>query len=136
MSTARSTRHRADEGQALVEFALVAPVLLLVVFSIIQFGILFGRHLELQSATREGARKASIVYDHADPVAEARAAVLDALAINKAADVTVSVSPPPSPEWKHGQEITIRSSAPTRVSIMGVVAWNGTLHSEAQVRVE
>jgi len=46
-------------GQAMVEFALVAPVFFLLVFSVIQFGILFGGQNGLVAATRELARYAA-----------------------------------------------------------------------------
>ena len=51
---------RADDsrGQALVEFALVAPIFFLMVFSIIGLGILFGGQngLSLPRARRPGTR--------------------------------------------------------------------------------
>ena len=41
---------------AAVELALVMPILLLVVFGIIDFGISFGNYESVRSGTREGAR--------------------------------------------------------------------------------
>ncbi|HEV3450418.1 MAG TPA: TadE family protein [Acidimicrobiia bacterium] len=41
---------------AAVEFALVVPILLLVVFGIIDFGIAFGNYESVRSGTREAAR--------------------------------------------------------------------------------
>lgn len=61
MSSLRSlfrTRRRAD-GQSLVEFALVAPIFFLLVFSVIQLGITFGGQNGLVAATRELARYAA-----------------------------------------------------------------------------
>ena len=43
-----------------VEFALIVPVLLLIVFGIINFGVLFSQQLTLNNAVREGARKAVV----------------------------------------------------------------------------
>jgi Flp pilus assembly protein TadG len=43
-----------------VEFALVVPILLLIVFGIINFGVLFSQQLTLNNAVREGARKAVV----------------------------------------------------------------------------
>ena len=57
---ARALR-RPDQGQALTEFALIVPVLLLILFSIIQFGFLLGGQIGMTNGTREAARYASTV---------------------------------------------------------------------------
>ena len=56
----RRTRvEKADTGQAMVEFALIAPLLFIFLFGIIQFGITFGGEIGLSNAAREVARYAS-----------------------------------------------------------------------------
>lgn len=45
-----------ERGAALVEFALVLPVLMLFVFGIVSFGQAYSARIELTSAVREGAR--------------------------------------------------------------------------------
>jgi hypothetical protein len=66
--SARAARGRAlgaDRGQALVEFVAVLMPLLLVVVAIVQFGLLYGAHVTLTNAAREGARAGTIyVYDY------------------------------------------------------------------------
>jgi Flp pilus assembly protein TadG len=47
---------RSERGAAAVEFAVVAPVLLLFIFAIIDFGRFLATHNRLVSAVREGAR--------------------------------------------------------------------------------
>jgi Flp pilus assembly protein TadG len=49
-------RRRNERGVAAVELALVLPVLLIVVFGIIDFGITFGNYETVRSGTREAAR--------------------------------------------------------------------------------
>jgi Flp pilus assembly protein TadG len=51
---------RNDEAQSLVEFALIVPMLLILVFGIIDFGLGLRAYISIASATREGARYASI----------------------------------------------------------------------------
>jgi Flp pilus assembly protein TadG len=55
----RRRGHRKDGGQAVVEFALIAPLLFIFLFGIIQFGITFGGEVGLSNAAREVARYAS-----------------------------------------------------------------------------
>lgn len=45
-----------DEGASAVEFALVSPLLIILVFGIIQFGIVFAQQLSLSNGARQGAR--------------------------------------------------------------------------------
>ncbi|HEX3031513.1 MAG TPA: TadE/TadG family type IV pilus assembly protein [Bacillota bacterium] len=49
-----------EKGQALVEMALVAPILLLLVFGIVEFGRIFNTYLVVTNAAREGARAAVV----------------------------------------------------------------------------
>jgi Flp pilus assembly protein TadG len=49
-----------ERGAALVEFALVAPLLLVVLAGIVDFGFLFQRYEVLTNAAREGARLGSL----------------------------------------------------------------------------
>jgi Flp pilus assembly protein TadG len=49
-----------DRGAAAVEFALVLPILLLVVFGIIDFGRAYNAQITLTQAAREGVRLAAL----------------------------------------------------------------------------
>jgi Flp pilus assembly protein TadG len=63
-------RVRSERGAELIEFALVFPVLLLVVLGIVDFGFLFQRMEVVTNAAREGARIAVLpAYGNADVVA-------------------------------------------------------------------
>lgn len=48
------------KGQALVEFALVLPILLVVVLGIVQFGVILNGYVSITHAAREGARMAAV----------------------------------------------------------------------------
>jgi Flp pilus assembly protein TadG len=56
----RARHARGERGQGLVEFAVVIPVLLLVVCSIAEFGNLLRVQIQIQNAIREGARFTAI----------------------------------------------------------------------------
>lgn len=51
---------KARRGQALAEFALTLPILLVLIFSIVEFGRLFQAWVTIQNAARAAARYASI----------------------------------------------------------------------------
>lgn len=52
-----------EDGQALVEFALVLPILLILLCGIVDFGWIYYNQITLNNAAREGARYAVIHYD-------------------------------------------------------------------------
>ena len=54
--TSIKARLRSERGAELIEFALVFPVLLMVVLGIVDFGFLFQRMEVVTYAAREGAR--------------------------------------------------------------------------------
>lgn len=65
-------RLRGDKGQEVVEFALVLPLLFLLLFGIIDFGIIIFSYDTISNATREGARY-GIVHPTDDAGIEAAA---------------------------------------------------------------
>jgi Flp pilus assembly protein TadG len=58
---------RADSGAEIIEMAIVLPLLLMVLFGIVEFGFVFQRYVFLTNAAAEGARVASLPgYTSAD----------------------------------------------------------------------
>jgi Flp pilus assembly protein TadG len=55
-------RDRKDRGANLVEFALLAPFLLLLIFGMIEFAWLFSQNLDARHGAREGARLIAVNY--------------------------------------------------------------------------
>jgi Flp pilus assembly protein TadG len=76
-----------ERGAAAVEFALVAPLLLVLVFGIIDFGMLMNTKTVIANAAREGARDGSISHS----VAVIDSSVDAALGNIPAANVTITV---------------------------------------------
>lgn len=82
---------RSQKGQALVEFAMVLPVFIVVLFGIVEFGRLWQTMNVITSAAREGARVASLTSPN---IGQARNAAQNVLSAANISDATVSVSGP------------------------------------------
>lgn len=68
-------RTRGERGAAAVEFGLLAPLLILLVFGIIEFGMMLNRDMMVASIARDGARTASLGGNFADTCAAMTAEV-------------------------------------------------------------
>jgi Flp pilus assembly protein TadG len=63
-----------DRGSAAVEFALLLPVLLLLLFGVIDFGRAINAQITLTQAAREGARLASVGQSSTNVVSRTQSA--------------------------------------------------------------
>jgi len=86
-----SGRRVRDRGTAAVEFALVLPLLLLIVFGMIDLGRALNAQITLTEAAREGARLAAI----GDPAGVVDARAQGAAPQLSGVSVTVTASCPP-----------------------------------------
>ena len=125
----------------MVEFAIVLPILLMVVFGIIQFGITFNHYLTLTDAVRAGARQAAVSRIAADPAGAAEARVRSAASGSlDDADLDVTVTPydPQSGQAKFAQggDVTVTATYPYSINLLGFVVKSGRLTSQTTERVE
>jgi Flp pilus assembly protein TadG len=60
MSKNQKRSRRGERGQALVEFALILPIILLVMVGMLEFARAWNLHQVMTDAAREGARRAAI----------------------------------------------------------------------------
>lgn len=99
--TGKATR-RGEKGQAVVEMALVLPVLVLLVVGTMEFGRLFGAYLTIAHAAREGARLGIAGASDAEieDAVRGQAEHLDGAADPQRLVVSVS---PPAPERVPGE---------------------------------
>jgi Flp pilus assembly protein TadG len=58
----RRLRRDREDGAVLVEFALVLPIFIVIVFGIMEAGWAFAQQVEVRNAAREGARLAVVDY--------------------------------------------------------------------------
>ena len=134
-------RHtQRQDGQAVVEFVVVLPVLLLVLVAIYQFGQVFVNYMDVTSAAREGARKAAVSRT------AGTCSAVDALAVSSAkaagsdlnqSSLTVTVTRTcTNNAYAQSSDVKVTASYPYSVNIMGVVVSSGTLTSSTTMRVE
>jgi len=65
----RIRRHRiikSEKGASAVEFALILPILIILVFGIVEFGIAFNNYITITHAAREGVRIAAVDLNNPD----------------------------------------------------------------------
>ena len=118
----------------MVEFTLVLPILLVVLFGIIQFGITFGNYVALTDAVRAGARTAAFSRSSTDSVGDTKARVMDASGDLDASKVVPTVNTPLG--WAHGEDVTVTATYPYSISLLGIVVASGNLTSSTTERIE
>ena len=123
-----------DSGAAAVEFALVLPVLLLLLFGIIDFGRLYFTQITLTDAAREGVRVLALEgasgsgYTSTQAAADAQSRVQGAVAgVDSAVTVTTGTC-------TDGQPVTVTATAnfsfltplPDLAGLLGLTTVTGT----------
>jgi Flp pilus assembly pilin Flp len=115
---------RQERGAAAVEFALVLPVLLLVIFGIIDFGRMLAAKIALTEAAREGARATALVDTDAGQ-ARVAAATVD---LNPAVTSSITECPNPAlPGDDATVELTYEFSFITPIGVMANLGGDGTV---------
>jgi Flp pilus assembly protein TadG len=128
----RKIQMRSERGQSLVEFALALPILVLLLFAVIQFGIVFNNYVTLTDATRAGARKAAVGRQQSNPVGVCVTAVR-----NSATDLKQSdLSPTCSSSWQPGADVNVTATYPYTINLLGIPVKKGRLSSTTTERVE
>lgn len=136
-------RRPDDEGATLVEFAIIAPLLFLLLFGIFEFGFIFGQHLDVRHGARETARLAAVNYNP-DEVSEApgaQAASIIAAGCERmqlADDVSMSFDGIPASDPEAGEFIRVDVSAPARqiTGFFSPILGDLDLSSDVEIRLE
>ena len=127
-------RFHDERGQTMVEFAIVLPVLCLLLFGAIQFGILFNNYVTLTDAVRAGARKAAVSRQISGTTP--RQACIDQIKAS-ASDLDLSkLQADCQSTWQPASDVTVTATYPYSISLMGLVIASGNLKSTTQERVE
>ena len=134
MDLERTKRVQEERGQTMVEFAIVLPILCLLLFGAIQFGILFNNYVTLTDAVRAGARKAAVSRQITGTTP--RQACIDQIKAS-ASDLDQSkLVPDCQSDWQPTSTVTVTATYPYSINLLGLVVASGNLKSTTQERVE
>jgi Flp pilus assembly protein TadG len=137
----------------MVEFAIVLPLLLLLVTGIIQFGLLFNRYLTLTDAARSGAQTLSLGRntENTDPCDPAIAQTLSSASdvgltsgqvttsfSNPSADYCGTGSYPSETGGKEvqGDQATVTAAQPFTLAVFGLPLFNLNLSASASDAIQ
>jgi len=116
----------------MTEFALVLPILVVLLFGVIQFGIVFNNYITVTDAVRAGARKGAVGRHLQNPEAAVEQSVRGAATDLRQSDLNVSVTS----SWVQGEDVSVTGSYPYSISLLGLVVKSGRLTSTTKERVE
>lgn len=122
----------AEDGASAVEFAIVLPILVLLVFGIIEFGLAYNHYVSITHAAREGVRQASV--GKSDDVVRDKARMSAGML---AGDPNLQIIGPTYPEGDfQGKPVILIVQYPEQVAIPLFGTYDLTLSSTATMRVE
>lgn len=98
----RRRREKGEKGQALVEFALLVPIFLILLFAIVDFGMGFYSWITVTNSAREGARLGAVSASADDIEIRVRET---ATLINEDTNMDVFVT---NAEGPAGQSVTVK----------------------------
>jgi hypothetical protein len=130
-----TNRHKSSRGAALVEFGIVAPLLILLVFGILEFGWGFLQALDVRHAAREGGRLAAVNFGPGTGTTQTNAIIDEVCTrIDDTDGVEVTISFPGGDNV--GDEVHVRVER-TFKSLTGFFNFTDrTMVSEVDVRLE
>jgi len=138
LSLVRARKRHGRRGLELVEFALIVPLLMLILMGLLEYGWLFMKQHEIGRAARGGVRKAVLPFTTND---EVLAAVSDVMTIHGMAEsgYTVTLAPSDVTVPYPSDIVTVDVSVPyENITLMGLpfVPVPTNLHSSASMAKE
>jgi Flp pilus assembly protein TadG len=127
-----SSKLRREGGQSFVEFAMVLPLLVLLVFGITQFGLAFRNYLAITDAARVAARAAAVKRTN-NPCGAATTAIQNTVSTGQWAQVSSRITCIAGPDV--GDQVKITIKYPYSIGLPGVSA-SGDLTASATERME
>jgi Flp pilus assembly protein TadG len=127
------TAFRSERGQAMTEFAIVLPVLLLLLLGIVQLGVVWRDYVAVTDAARAGARKAA-VSRYTNPQTAGCSTVRSSAADLNQSRLTCTVTVDGG--LRPGSDVTVHVTYPYSISLLGYVVAAGALETRTTERME
>ena len=108
---------RRDRGATAVEFAIVMPLLILLVFGIVQFAIVFNRQQALHAAAREAARLGSLSQTTLDEISTRANDSLAGVSFDPDPSITITPGSAQPCNLRSGETVTVTLEATTDLDI-------------------
>jgi Flp pilus assembly protein TadG len=123
-----------ERGQTMTEFAFVLPILLVLLFGIIQFGIVFNNYVALTDAARAASRKGAVSRSSSDPKGDCEATGYAAGTNlkNPGTDFVLTCDS----SWAIGSDVTVTATYPYDIKLLDWVVASGSLNTTMKERVE
>jgi Flp pilus assembly protein TadG len=125
---------RSEQGQTAVEFALIAPLLIVLLLGVVQFGIAFNNYLTITDAARVGARKAIVLRFSGGSINDVEDAVRAAAPGLDSGKLKIDVSAPTG--WTSGNDVTVTVKYPYSISLLDWVLADGDVTTTMKERIE
>lgn len=128
----------SEKGASAVEFALLLPILMLLILGIIQFGFIFYHYISITHAAREGARWAALEQ----PDSDVRLKVKNSAPGLTITDVDIIINPSGDRSGKIGEPVAVTVDYKTPIiapfigEAMGIVGPDIALSNTATQRIE
>jgi Flp pilus assembly protein TadG len=125
-----------ERGQTMTEFAVVLPIMVVLLFGIIQFGIAFNNYETITDAARAGARVAAVSRQASDPVGACQNAVLNATSNLDMTQPGAKISCQYDSSMQPGTTVQVEVDYPYSINLFGIPVTNGTLQTVMKERLE
>jgi Flp pilus assembly protein TadG len=132
-TTASARRRRGERGQSLVEFALILPILMLVLLGIFKCGVVYNNYIQLTNAVDVGARQFAEERGQASPCTDSGSDATNVATGLSTASMTLTMSETGTsstyvypagtgtcPTLSAGNSATVTGSYPCNLTIIGI----------------
>lgn len=125
---------RSEHGAAAVEFAIILPILVMLLFGIIQFSLAYNRQQGLHAAAREGARLASLPSTTSTQITDRVDSALEGI-FKEGQNYNIEITPALC-DGRSGQEVVVEVKYDNNIDIPLWASPTVTLTGRGEFRCE